>query len=193
MTAYDYSLVGHVAFLVQLCEVLLIRYQSNIGCGNQEKGRGRQCDLCRYCACTTSCICYDRKSSCWSTARQCSLFDAWLFMTHTCRQDVLQLCYAPVALGCLLYGTRFSAGFVVQYTNIHISIFMTMHCSWSSRYDYTCTYNQIGSTAYYTYVGLVSISFYAILGLQPTTLTLLKPDNNVCTSHINVEFTCIYG
>ena len=40
-------------------------------------------------------------------------------------------------------------------------------------------------------VGLASISFYANLALQPTTLRLLTPDINIWTSHINIEFTYI--
>lgn len=52
---------------------------------------------------------------------------------------------SPLVLGCLFYGIRLKIFSRFCCTNIHISILMTIHCSWSSRYDYAYTYNQIGS------------------------------------------------
>lgn len=77
------------------------------------------------------------------------VFIIWCLVVHdayicisVCRQDVLQLYYAPLVLGYLFHVIRFSA---VLLNSIRRSILMTMHFSWSSRSDYVYTTNQIGS------------------------------------------------
>lgn len=65
------------------------KHQASFGWGNQEKGPGRQRDLCRWCACTTS---LHLLHSCWSVHNGVHLFDAWFFKTHTYTPSANKAC-----------------------------------------------------------------------------------------------------
>lgn len=104
------------------------------------------------------------------------VFIIWCLVVHdayicisVCRQDVLQLYYAPLVLGYLFHVIRFSA---VLLNSISI---------YADQFLWPCTSAEILDLTMYIRptrlgVNLANISFYATLALQPTTSRLLAPD-----------------